>query len=235
MASILIVRQVREAFSVKRFPRSRRKIVKATSTVFVTFGLLIITAHRLPAPIQEITETPSPTPAVAPTAEPQPPPTLLAPAPKPEGTKAHPKTRVKSASVSTSAVPAPKPTPESPSTNTSTDLRRRNGSTNDSNAIPKGAVHLTINSDSDVRKIFTFFEYPKLNLPAGKTGLYRVEIDPQGSVAAVTIVKSIGAEADVTMMKAFVRWRAEPGPLRIVDISWHTFEFHRAKYRGSRH
>ena len=41
--------------------------------LLLVFGLLVITAHRLPAPIQEVTETPTPTPPViAPAAAPTP-------------------------------------------------------------------------------------------------------------------------------------------------------------------
>ena len=42
---------------------------------------LLITAHRLPAPIQEVPESPTPAPTVAPTAKPKP---KLSPKPKPK-------------------------------------------------------------------------------------------------------------------------------------------------------
>jgi hypothetical protein len=85
-------------------------------------------------------------------------------------------------------------------------------------SLPKGAVHLVINSDSDARKIFTYFVFPPTEAPPGTTGLYRLEVSPEGTVTAVTILKSMGSAMDVTSMKTFVKWRAEPGSLRIVDV-----------------
>ena len=158
--------------------------MKRTLNFLLTVGVLVITAHRLPAPIQELPESPSPTPTVAPAAEPR------------------------------KSVPKPKSTTEAqPSRDAS---------------LPKGAVHVMIHSDSDTRKIFTYFQYPQIHAPVGSSGLYRVEVNPDGTVAAVSILKSMGSETDITMMKGFVRWRAVPGPVRVVDIPWHTFEFYRA-------
>ena len=92
-------------------------------------------------------------------------------------------------------------------------------------SIPKGAVHLFANSDAKARQIFTYFPYPQL--PDGywtggrtTTGLYRIEVNEQGNVTAVTILKSMGYFLDVTSMKTFVKWRGKPGPLRVVDVPW---------------
>jgi hypothetical protein len=87
-------------------------------------------------------------------------------------------------------------------------------------SLPKGAVHLTVGSDADARKTFTYFPYPRVEAPAGAMGVYRLEVNPQGAVAAITILKSMGSAMDVTPMKTFVQWRAKPGPLRIVDLGW---------------
>jgi len=120
-------------------------------------------------------------------------------------------------------------------------------------SLPKGAVHLVINSDSDARKIFTYFRLPPVEAPQEElkdevvggvplaaegiggtpesvtaiskalrrgrpTGVYRLEVSPDGTVAAVTILKSMGSTRDAASVKAFVKWRAKPGPLRIVDF-----------------
>jgi len=45
--------------------------MRRTLNLSLTVSLLLITAQRLPAPIQEVPESPSPTPAVAPAAEPR--------------------------------------------------------------------------------------------------------------------------------------------------------------------
>ncbi len=42
-----------------------------TFALLLTVALLLVTAHRLPAPIQEVPESPTPTPAVAPAAQPR--------------------------------------------------------------------------------------------------------------------------------------------------------------------
>jgi outer membrane biosynthesis protein TonB len=176
-------------------------------------ALLFVTAYRLPAPIHEIPETPSPTPAVAPAAESKPPPKVPAATPKLESTKAPVKAEEKPAGVSVNTAPARKATKETQST--------------DGNIIPKGAVHLVIHNQSDARKIFTYFRLPGVEAPTGTIGLYRIEVNPDGAVAAVTILKSMGSDQDIAYMKAFVRWRAVPGPLRVVDISPRIVEFNR--------
>ena len=197
--------------------------MKPISVCFITLAILMITAHRLPAPIQEIPETPSPTPAVPPPAAPTAPPVLPPPAPvmapTAEPRKPLPKQKSKPSEAPRSAepqhtMPAPKARNETPST--------------DGTMIPKGAVHLVIHDDSDARKIFNYFQFPGVHAPVGTTGLYRIEVSPDGTVAAVTILKSMGSAQDVTFMKAFVQWRAAPGPLRIVDVPRRIFEFHRA-------
>jgi hypothetical protein len=105
---------------------------------------------------------------------------------------------------------------EAPST---TSVPRTTKETKSSDAsLPKGAVHLVINSVSDARKIFTYFIFPPALAPPGTTGAYRLEVNPDGAVAAVTVLKSMGTTMDAISMKTFVKWRANPGPLRIVDV-----------------
>ena len=92
-------------------------------------------------------------------------------------------------------------------------------------SIPNGAVHLFADSDAKVRQVFTYFPYPQLPdryWTGGRTttGLYRIEVNEQGNVTAVTILKSMGHFLDVTSMKTFVKWRGKPGPLRVVDVPW---------------
>jgi outer membrane biosynthesis protein TonB len=88
-------------------------------------------------------------------------------------------------------------------------------------SLPQGAVHLIISSDADARKTFTYFPYPPVAAaPRPRRGVYRLEVNPQGAVAAITVLKSMGPARDATAMKTFVQWRAKPGPLRIVDVGW---------------
>ncbi len=87
-------------------------------------------------------------------------------------------------------------------------------------SLPKGAVHLMVRSDADAQQIFTYFPSPWIAARPGAVGMYRLELDPQGTVAAVTILRSMGPIRDSRIMKTFVTWRAKPGALRVVDISW---------------
>jgi hypothetical protein len=93
--------------------------------------------------------------------------------------------------------------------------------------IPKGAVRLVVRNDAEAKKVFTYFPYPR---PSDwyhpdesyphppDIGIYRIEVTPEGTVSAVTILKSANRMMDVISMKTFVRWRAKPGSLRVLDV-----------------
>ena len=110
---------------------------------------------------------------------------------------------------------------ESPKQNkaTSSDARSNN----------KDAVHLVVHSGPEAKQIFTYFPYPeipsqyRLSKISG-TGTYRLTVDPQGNVTEIKILKRMGVfgdwPADVTALKTLIRWRANPGPIRIVDVPW---------------
>jgi len=92
-------------------------------------------------------------------------------------------------------------------------------------AIPKGAVHLLVHNDAEAKTVFTFFPYPQFpdtyqpdESRAADLGIYRLEVTPEGTVSAITMLKSANRMMDVISMKTFVRWRAKPGPLRVVDV-----------------
>lgn len=93
-------------------------------------------------------------------------------------------------------------------------------------------IHLVIRSGSDLKQIFTYFPYP--DIPAqyrfakmSGTGIYRLTVDPQGKVTEIKILKRMGVFGDwpahVTALKTLIRWRAKPGPIRIVDAPWTIF------------
>ena len=93
----------------------------------------------------------------------------------------------------------------------------------------KDAIHLVARSPVDLKQIFTYFPYP--DIPAqyrfariSGTGIYRLTIDSHGNVGEIKILKRMGVfgdwPADVTALKTLIRWRANPGPIRTVDISW---------------
>ena len=88
----------------------------------------------------------------------------------------------------------------------------------------KEPVHLRVTSDAEARKIFTYFPYPVppigLKSPS-VNGTYQLRVAPQGEVTQIKILKTMGPIMDVTALKAFIRWKAQPGPLRIVDVAWH--------------
>jgi hypothetical protein len=92
-------------------------------------------------------------------------------------------------------------------------------------AIPKGAVHLLVHNDAEAKKVFTYFPYPPFpdwyqpdESRLADLGIYRLEVTPEGTVSAVTLLKSANRMMDVISMKTFTRWRAKAGPLRAVDV-----------------
>ena len=118
------------------------------------------------------------------------------------------------------------------------------GSANASGA-EKRPVHITVRSQSDIKQAFTYSPHPAIpdelqgyaGTQVGGTGTYRMIVDPQGAVSQVTIMKGFTVTAvyderfsdikgnavpalDQVMVQALRRWRAKPGPMRVVDIYW---------------
>src|ERR1700730_1840386 len=93
----------------------------------------------------------------------------------------------------------------------------------------KAAVHLVVHSTAEMRQIFRYFPYPelpsqyRLSKISGE-GNYRLTVDPQGNVTEIKILKRMGVfgnwPADVDILKTLIRWRANPGPVRTVDVPW---------------
>ena len=106
-------------------------------------------------------------------------------------------------------------------------------------------VHLVVKSRAELKQIFTYFPYPavptELQGYAGSkvdgVGLYRLTVDAQGAVTQVTTMKGFTVTAvyderfsdlrgntvpalDKIMLQALARWRAKPGPMRVVDVHW---------------
>ncbi len=106
-------------------------------------------------------------------------------------------------------------------------------------------VHLVVRSRADIRQIFSYSPYPAVpselqgyqGSQVGGAGVYRLSVDTQGAVTQVTILKGFTVTAvyddrfsnskgnfvpalDKVMLQALIRWRAKPGPTRVVDIYW---------------
>src|SRR5881227_3626234 len=109
----------------------------------------------------------------------------------------------------------------------------------------KKPVHLVVRSRADIKQIFTYSPSPAVpselqgyeGSQMGGTGTYRLSVDAQGAVTQVTILKGFTVTAiyderfsnvkgnavpalDKVMVQALMRWRAKPGPTRVVDIYW---------------
>jgi hypothetical protein len=109
----------------------------------------------------------------------------------------------------------------------------------------KRPVHLVVRSQADIKQIFTYSPHPSIptelegyaGTQVGGTGTYRMVVDGQGAVTQVNILKGFTVTAvyderfsdvkgnaipglDQVMVQALQRWRAKPGPTRIVDIYW---------------
>ena len=89
----------------------------------------------------------------------------------------------------------------------------------DDRAIPKGALQVKLKSVDDAKQYFTYSSTIAIpEVPQPQDGLYRIEVNEKGKVAAVTILKGISPNADTFVMKQLVAWYAKPGPIRIVDL-----------------
>jgi len=86
-------------------------------------------------------------------------------------------------------------------------------------AIPPGADHIVLKSVDDAKQFFTYSPTIAIpEVPQPQDGLYRIEVNEKGKVAAVTILRGISPNADTWVMKELVAWYAKPGPRRIVDV-----------------
>ena len=106
-------------------------------------------------------------------------------------------------------------------------------------------VHLVVRSQADIKQTFTYSPRPAIpdelqgyaGTQVGGTGTYRMVVDPKGTVTQVSILNGFTVTAvydermsdvkgnavpdlDKVMIQALQRWRAKPGPMRIVDIYW---------------
>jgi hypothetical protein len=123
--------------------------------------------------------------------------------------------------------------------------KQKKGSSANASRPETKSVHLVVRSRAEIKQVFTYSPYPtvpsELEGYAGSqvTGLatYRLSVDAQGTVTQVTILKGFTVTAvyderfsdvkgnavpalDKIMVQALVRWRAKPGPPRVVDIYW---------------
>ena len=96
-------------------------------------------------------------------------------------------------------------------------------------------VYLVVKSRADQNQIFSYHPYPaieneiRFSKIAGK-GMYRLTVDAQGAVTQIQILRRFYGshlgqsgfipELDKLMLQALIRWRAKPGPLRVVDTYW---------------
>ncbi len=120
----------------------------------------------------------------------------------------------------------------------------KNSSANASRPDQK-PVHLVVRSRAEIKQTFTYSPFPAIpselegygGSQVGGTGTYRLTVDTQGAVTQVTILKGFTVAAvyderfanakgnavpalDKVMVQALMRWRAKPGPMRVVDIYW---------------
>jgi hypothetical protein len=121
----------------------------------------------------------------------------------------------------------------------------KKGSSANASPAERKPVHLVVRSRAEIKQIFTYSPYPAVpselegygGSQVGGAGTYRLSVDAQGAVTHVTILKGFTVTAvyderfsdvkgnavpalDKLMVQALMRWRAKPGPTRIVDIYW---------------
>ena len=120
----------------------------------------------------------------------------------------------------------------------------KKNSANASRPDPK-TLHLVVRSTAEIKQTFTYSPFPAIptelegygGSQVGGTGSYRLTVDAEGSVTRVTILKGFTVAAvyderfsnakgnavpalDKVMVQSLMRWRAKPGPMRVVDIYW---------------
>ena len=123
--------------------------------------------------------------------------------------------------------------------------KQRRGSSGNASRPEKKPVQLVVRSRAEIKQTFTYSPYPAVpdelegyaGSQVGGTGTYRLTVDAQGAVTQVTILKGFTVTAiyderfsnvkgntvpalDKVMVQALMRWRAKPGPMRVVDIYW---------------
>lgn len=106
-------------------------------------------------------------------------------------------------------------------------------------------VHVAVRSRVEIKQTFSYSPYPAVpeelegyaGSQVGGTGTYRMIVNEQGTVSQVTIVKGFTVTAvyderfsnikgnavpalDQVMIQSLMRWRAKPGPARVIDIYW---------------
>ena len=122
--------------------------------------------------------------------------------------------------------------------------KQKKGSSANANR-PEKPVHVVVRSRAEIKQTFTYSPYPavpsELEGYAGSqvtgTATYRLSVGTQGAVTQVTILKGFTVTAvyderfsdvkgnavpalDNVMVQTLMRWRAKPGPTRVVDIYW---------------
>ena len=123
--------------------------------------------------------------------------------------------------------------------------KQKKGSSGNASRPEGKPVHLVVRSHAEIKQTFTYSPYPAVpselegygGSQVGGTGTYRLSVDAQGAVTHVAILKGFTVTAvyderfsdvkgnavpalDNLMVQALMRWRAKPGPTRIVDIYW---------------
>ena len=123
--------------------------------------------------------------------------------------------------------------------------KQTKNSSSNANRSETKPVHLTVRSRADIKQTFTYSPHPAVpselegyaGSQVGGTGTYRLTIGANGAVTKVTILKGFTVNAvyderfsnvkgnavpalDQVMVQALMRWRAKPGPMRVVDIYW---------------
>ena len=123
--------------------------------------------------------------------------------------------------------------------------KQTKGSSANAGRPQRKPLHLVVRSRADIKQTFNYSPYPavpsELQGYAGSkmagTGTYRLSVDAQGAVTQVTILKGFTVTAvyderfsnvkgnpvprlDEVIRQALIRWRAKPGPTRLVDVYW---------------
>ena len=113
--------------------------------------------------------------------------------------------------------------------------KQTKGSSKNAGRPKSEPVYLVVKSRADQNQIFSYHPYPAISNEIRfsqiyGTGLYRLTVDAQGAVTQIQILRRFYGsyysqtgfipEFDKLMLQSLIRWRAKPGPLRVVDTYW---------------
>jgi hypothetical protein len=102
-----------------------------------------------------------------------------------------------------------------------------------------------LGTEAEWKSAFTYWPMPfiedvlvdsryRLMLVPQPLGLYQLEMDNQGVVTVIKVLRRMGPPFDAVVLKSLINWRAKPGPSRAVIIFLRYGQKHRVSTATAR-